>query len=61
MVGSGVQWGHAGMGETAGGEASGTYRTGVWASPGGLGIMGTGVPEATGVDKVFRESVEKRT
>lgn len=49
------------MGETAGGEASGTYRTGVWASPGGLGIMGTGVPEATGVDKVFRESVEKRT
>ena len=49
------------MGETAGGEASGTYRTEVWASPGGLGIMGTGVPEVTGVDKVFRESVEKRT
>ena len=31
-----------------------------WSFLGGLGITGTEVPEVTGVDKVFRETVEKR-
>lgn len=52
MVCSGVQSGHAG---TPGGEASCTSRT----FPEGLAIMGTGVAEVTGINKVFRESVAK--
>lgn len=30
-----------------------------WSLPEGLGIMGTGVPEVTGVGKVFRKSVAR--
>lgn len=30
-----------------------------WSFLGGLGIMGTEVPEVTGMDKVFRETEEK--
>lgn len=42
------------MGETPGGEASRLE------FPRRSGHPGTGVPEVTGMDKVFRESVEER-